>query len=403
MIEIACHDQALAHPGEIMQPPLSDASFSELSASPQTYGRATRVLLIEDNPSDAQLVCSALVDLRDKDLFGPIFTITSATRLSEASARLAHEDFDIILLDLSLPDSEDLEDTFNRIYRVGPGIPIIVMTGLGDELLGLKMVRDGAQDYLVKSKIERYLLVKAIRYALERHSAETAQAELRLKLITAQERERHQLARELHDQLGQSIAAVMLHLKSLAVFCEPTEQARYQFQQLQGIANELAVDVHSLALELRPTALDDLGLEVALTNYLERWSSRWRIAAEFHSHGFLGRRLASHVETTIYRIAQEALTNIVHHARAKTVSLIIDWSNERVTMVVEDDGCGFDVAAVIKNRKKEQQLGLLGIEERVALVSGNLTIESTRDVGTSLFVRIPILSHSEGELAPCQS
>jgi signal transduction histidine kinase len=90
------------------------------------------------------------------------------------------------------------------------------------------------------------------------------------------------------------------------------------------------------------------------------------------------------------------------HARAKTVSLVLDWSDERVTMV-EDDGCGFDVAAVMKNRKKEQQLGLLGMEERVALVGGNLAIESARDVGTSLYVRIPILSHAEGELAPCQS
>ncbi len=385
-----------------MATPLSDASSCGLSIGPQTHARATRVLLIEDSPSDTQLVRSALVDLRDRDLFGPIFMISSATHLSQAVARLAHEDFDIILLDLSLPDSEDLEDTFNRIHRAGPSIPIIVMTGLGDELLGLKMVRYGAQDYLVKSKVERYLLVKAICYAIERQSAETSQAELRLKLITAQERERQQLARELHDQLGQSIAALMLGLKSLAASCKTTEQARYQFQQLQSIANELAVDVHSVALDLRPTALDDLGLEVALSNYLDRWSSRWRIPAEFHSHGFLHRRLVSHIETTIYRIAQEALTNIVHHARTKTVSLILDWSDERVNMVVEDDGCGFDVAAVMKNRKKEQ-LGLLGMEERVALVGGNLTIESTRDVGTSLYVRIPILFQPNGELAPCRS
>jgi len=130
-----------------MATPQSNASSCGFSTISQTQVRATRVLLIEDKPSDAQLVRSALVDLRDRGLFGPIFTIISATRLPEAFTCLAHEEFDVILLDLSLPDSEGLEDTFNRIHRAGPGIPIIVMTGLGDKLLGLKLLRDGAQDY----------------------------------------------------------------------------------------------------------------------------------------------------------------------------------------------------------------------------------------------------------------
>jgi signal transduction histidine kinase len=389
MIVTACRVRPSAHPGALMATPLSDAPSGELSASVHTQVATSRVLLIEDNTQDVQLVCSALVDVRDRDLFAPQFAITSAKSLAEALACLAHQLFDVILLDLSLPDSEDLEDTFTRIHRAAPGIPTIVMTGLGDELLGLKMLRDGAQDYMMKSKVERYVLLKAIRYAIERQSAKTSHAELRLKLITAQERERHRIARELHDQFGQSIAALMLGLKSLAISCESSEQARYQFQVLQNIANELAVDVHSLALDLRPTALDDLGLEVALLHHLERWSSRARISADFQSHGFKGRRLASHLETTIYRITQEALTNIVRHARAKTVNIVLDVSDDRVNVIVEDDGCGFDTEAVMRNRKKEQQLGLLGMEERVALVGGNLTIESVSGGGTSLYVRIP--------------
>lgn len=382
-----------------MATPLVHAPSCGSSPGPATNIRTTRVLLVEDSASDAQLVRSALCDLRERELYGPVFYISSATHLGEAITCLAHEDFDVILLDLSLPDSDSLEQTFADVHAAAPAIPIIVLTGLGDEELGLKMVRDGAQDYLVKSRVERYLLVKAIRYAVERQIAKTAEAELRLKLVTVQEQERQRIARELHDQMGQSIVALMLGLRSLAASCGPGEQTQSQFQQLQNIANNLARDVHTLALDLRPTALDDLGLEVALANHLEGWSARWRIAADFHSHGLKDRRLASHIETTIYRIAQEALTNVVRHANANNVSLLLERSEDRIIAIIEDDGCGFDVEAVMKNPLKERQLGLLGMEERVALVGGSLTIESTPHLGTSVYVRIPILCPPDGELA----
>ena len=195
---------------------LSDAPARGIPTGLETSIRTTRVLLVEDSASDVHLVCSALCGLRDRELFGPVFNISSATRLDDAIAYLRREEFDVILLDLSLPDSQSFEHTFTNIYRAAPAVPIIVLTGIDDEDLGLKMVRDGAQDYLVKSRVERYLLVKAIRYAMERQIAKTAHAELRLRLVNVQEQERHRIARELHDQMGQSIVALMLGLKSLA-------------------------------------------------------------------------------------------------------------------------------------------------------------------------------------------
>jgi len=382
---------------------LSDAPARGIPTGLETSIRTTRVLLVEDSASDVHLVCSALCGLRERELFGPVFNISSATRLDDAITYLRREEFDVILLDLSLPDSQSFEHTFTNIYRAAPAVPIIVLTGIDDEDLGLKMVRDGAQDYLVKSRVERYLLVKAIRYAMERQIAKTAHAELRLRLVNVQEQERHRIARELHDQMGQSIVALMLGLKSLATLCEPKVQTQSQFEQLQSITTELAIDVHSLALDLRPTALDDLGLEVALSNYLDRWCTRWRVSADFHSNGFKDRRLPSHIETTIYRIAQEALTNIARHAGARNASLILEWGDDRVLAIIEDDGCGFDVDAVMKNPVKDKQLGLLGMEERVALVGGSLTIESARDAGTSVYVRVPISLHPNGETASWKS
>jgi len=363
----------------------------------------TKVLLVEDNLNDAQLVRTALVGLRARHLDGPVFDIRSAARLSTAIAHLAEQSFDVILLDLSLPDSQSMEQSFSAIHKHVPAIPIIVLTGLGDEDLGLKMIRNGAQDYLIKSKVERYVLVKAIRYAIERQRSESAHTQLRLKLVTVQEEERHRIARELHDQMGQAIAALILGLKALGNSHEPKEPAGAQFQQLQNIANDLARDVHSLALDLRPTSLDDLGLEIALSNYVEAWSSRWQIPSDFHSNGFTEQRLASHLETTIYRITQEALTNVVRHASARTVSLILERTDDRVVVIIEDDGCGFEVEAVMKNPARDQRLGLLGMEERVALVGGSLTIESTPGMGTSVYVRIPISLQTNGELAQWKS
>jgi signal transduction histidine kinase len=382
-----------------MATPGIDVSSPGHTVSVNTNIQTLKVLLVEDRDSDAQLVRAALCDLRDRDLYAPVFDIRSAPRLSGAITCLAQETFDVILLDLSLPDSQSLEHSFACIHERAPNVPIIVLTGLGDEGLGLKMIRDGAQDFLVKSRVERYLLVKAIRYAIERKRSEQAQAQLRLKLVSVQEGERHRIARELHDQMGQSLAALMLGLKSLAHLYQPNEQASLQFQQLQNIANDLAKDVHSLALDLRPTALDDLGLVEALSNYLEGWSSRWQVPADFHSHGFTDRRLAPHLETTIYRIAQQALTNVARHARARTVSLILEWADDRVVVVIEDDGCGFDIEAVRKNQEKEQRLGLLGMEERVALVGGRLAIESAPGRGTSVYVRILVSFQPNGGLA----
>jgi signal transduction histidine kinase len=382
-----------------MTPPLVTATSAGPTTALDGKKQYTKVLLVEDNASDTQLVRLALNDPHQRDSYAPVFDIRSATRLLTAMTYLGEEDFDVILLDLSLPDSLNPDQSFKDIHKCVPHVPIIVLTGLGDEDRALRMIRDGAQDYLIKSRVERYVLVKAIRYAIERQLAKSEHTQLRLKLVTVQEEQRHRIARELHDQMGQSIAALMLGLKSLADSCELKEQARIQFQQLQSIANDLARDVHALALDLRPTALDDLGLEAALSNYIEAWSSRWQIPFDFHINGFTDQRLASHLETIIYRIAQEALTNVVRHARAQSVSLILECADDRVGVIIEDDGCGFDVEAVMNNPAKEQRLGLVGMEERVALVGGNLTIESTQGMGTSVYVRIPISFQTNGELA----
>ncbi len=188
--------------------------------------------------------------------------------------------------------------------------------------------------------------------------------------------------------MGQSLAALMLGLKSLEN-ADPHEQSGgLRLHHLHELADQLAQQVHTVAMDLRPTALDDLGLETALLNYLEEWSERSRVPADLHSAG-LDERLPTHIETTVYRIVQEALTNVQKHSSAHNVSVIVEYRDNRLQAIIEDNGVGFDAEALARAPIKDRRLGLLGMQERIALVGGSLNVESTPGFGTTLFIRIP--------------
>ena len=220
-----------------------------------------------------------------------------------------------------------------------------------------------------------------------RKEVEAQRLDLLRRLVRAQEDEQRRISRELHDQMGQSLAALLLGLKSLRDSV-PGEAATNLIQRLQDITNRMADDMHSLIRELRPTALDDLGLHTALSNYIEEWSQRSHVAIDFHSNGMLNQRLESQMESTIYRIVQEALNNVIKHANAQNVSIILEKRGNRLLVIVEDDGAGFDVEALLKTPAKNRRFGLLGMQERVALVGGSVNIESTPGIGTTVLVHI---------------
>ena len=224
----------------------------------------------------------------------------------------------------------------------------------------------------------------------ERQRAEDARRELLMRLVDAQEEERRRISRELHDHLGQRMAALMLGLKTLDADAHGGAAALPGLLNLQALADNLTSDLHALAWGLRPPALDDLGLHTALYNYVEEWAERARVTIDFHSQALEGRRLPHDIEITLYRIAQEALTNILKHARANHVSVVLEHVGEHVIAVIEDDGCGFDAEGALKPSGRGHKLGLLGMNERVSMLGGVLSIESTCGVGTSVFVRIPL-------------
>jgi signal transduction histidine kinase len=245
------------------------------------------------------------------------------------------------------------------------------------------------QGQLEERVLERTAELDAVNGSLrdeivERGRRQRQHIEILRRLASAQEDERRRISRELHDEIGQLVASLLLGLNNLAESHAIPAEAE-TLRQLRGTAQAIAAEVHNLAVELRPTALDDLGLVRALGSYAEAWSARTKICADFHASGFTG-RLEPTLETALYRIVQEALNNVFKHARARQVSIILARKPAEVSVIVEDDGCGFDP----ERERKANRLGLLGMQERAALAGGELRIESSSGQGTTVLVRIPV-------------
>jgi signal transduction histidine kinase len=185
----------------------------------------------------------------------------------------------------------------------------------------------------------------------------------------------------------------MLTLKAVRD-CVPRLPLEQGLLQLQKTADELSREVHDVALQLRPMALDDLGLHAALQSGVEEWSRRTGVEVDFHAAGLAGRRLAEEVETALYRVVLEALHNTLKHGDAGHVSVILERRNNHAVAIVEDDGVGFDAEAALTSPQLGR-LGLLGMRERVALVGGTLDVESTPGSGTTVFARVPLPAAGE--------
>jgi signal transduction histidine kinase len=225
---------------------------------------------------------------------------------------------------------------------------------------------------------------------LARQRAEREQQQLLARLVSIQEEERRRISRELHDQLGQDLHALMLGLKSIEGYGQNPLAAAPHIQQLQALTAQLEQEMRRLAWDLRPPDLDDEGVETVLQNYVEDWSQRFGIVVDFHSRGFTSQRLPSHLETVLYRIVQEALTNVLKHAQAQRISVLLECRREYVLAIVEDDGIGWNLDTLPSMRQGQGRLGMKGMQERAALVDGTVEIESTPGVGTTVFVRLPI-------------
>lgn len=240
--------------------------------------------------------------------------------------------------------------------------------------------------------LERYTQEREALLA-ELMDKEQIRKQLLNKVITAQEEERKRISRELHDETSQSITSLIIGLKLLSQEND-LEQARAKAEDLRTVAYLTLEDVHRLAVELRPTILDDMGLIAALERYVNEYKRQQDIqVVDLEVHNQVADRLPSEVETTLYRIVQEALTNVAKYAKARNVSIVLEIRPGGVNLIIEDDGVGFNVEQILKEKNQgRQNLGLAGMLERSTLLGGTLEIESQPGQGTTLYVRLPLES-----------
>jgi signal transduction histidine kinase len=280
----------------------------------------------------------------------------------------------------SMIDDLEVDQELSRRLAVRTGLYVPML--LRDRPIGIIAAHDkDAADPRFSDQDLRLAEAFAARAAVAVDLSERVARDALRRVVSAQELERRRLARELHDETGQALTSILLGLKGLEDVSNESELAESTARLRELVVTTLQ-DVRRLAVELRPKALDDFGLVPALERLVETFREQTGIEIDLEQR--LGQhRLPSDVETTLYRITQEALTNVVKHAQASHVSIVLTRRDGSVSAVIEDDGRGFT------EEGSTNGLGLLGMRERVTLVDGRLSVESSPGTGTTLSIEVP--------------
>jgi signal transduction histidine kinase len=351
------------------------------------------ILHLEDDPNDAALIQSTL------EAGGITCAITCAQTRDEFVAALARGGIGLILSDHTLPAFDGMSAL--KIAQVTcPAVPLIFVSGTLGEESAIDSLKSGATDYVLKERLAR--LVPAVRRAMQevkervgrqRDDAKRREfaAKLRVlarRLVEVQETERRHLALELRDEIGQALTAAQMNLQALLQSPGADTMAPRLNDSLTAVEGVLE-QVQTISLNLRPSLLDDLGLEPTLRWFTDRQAALAGLQAEVRADP-LDQRLDTIIETQCFRIAQEALINVVKHAKARTVTVEVSQHDGQLHIFVSDDGVGFDVASVREQAVCGASMGLLGMEERALLAGGGLEYESTPGQGTEVHAWFPL-------------
>ena len=361
--------------------------------------KTLRILHLEDDPLDVELVGAILEDE------GVACEVTQVQTREDFEAALEENSFDLVLADYSLPAFDGLS-ALKAAQEIRPEVPLILVSGTLGEERAVEALKSGATDYVLKHRLER--LVPAVRRAVEeaeerteRKRAEEGLAESRRqlkelvgKLLTAQEEERRKVAYDIHDGLTQIAVAVHQHLQAFADEHPPGSKVREgELDRLLMLAREAVKESRRVIEGLRPAALDDFGLAVALGMRIEELEKNEALRVDYEDD--LGEeRLPTEVEMALYRVAQEALTNVQKHAQTKKAHLTLErLETGTVRLEVSDEGSGFDTSSKASGgggAGPGERVGLASMQERVSLLGGELTIRSRPGAGTCVVAEVPL-------------
>ncbi len=298
---------------------------------------------------------------------------------------------DLILLDVMMPEMDGFEVC--RRMRAMPKlaeVPILILTALDDPMWLVQGIESGADDFLSKPISRQEIIARARTITrLNRYRTLLEQREdlrkMAGRVVSAQEDERKRLSRELHDDLGQALTTQMLTLRNLqAEFSSPEEPLYKGLENFHKQTHEIYTSIHHLVENLRPPALEALSLEDAMQTYCTDFTRRSGLEVVFDIDQNLP-KFSDLYKITLYRILQEALTNITKHAQAKKIWVELSLEDEMISLTIQDNGKGFKYS-----QDQMQGMGLNGIKERLTLADGRFTINSTPERGTILVAQLPL-------------
>ena len=333
--------------------------------------RQLRIVLVEDNPSDAELITQALRRSASYD-----FEVVVCPSLKSATETVTEDSPDAVLLDLGLPDSSGVHSV-REILRKTPNLPVVVLTGNDDDETALHSLQNGAQDYLVKGRVDTDNLSRSIRYAVERSRLEQERKELEWQMLGVIRHEQYRIGRELHDGLGQELTGLSMMAKSLARKLPQRMPDEAQTAELlaAGIQHALTTARHVIQ-GLNPVDVDAQGLVVALRRLCELVRKQSSVECSLNHDSCISVH-DNQTATHLYRIAQECINNALKHADPKHITLELLRHGSRVLMQIRDDGSGFET-----QDKYERGNGFRFMRHRCALIGAALEVHSTPQTGT---------------------
>ena len=344
------------------------------------------ILIIDDEP----VIRTSLAALLEK----PAYKVELARDGFQGLEMARRLKPDVVLLDVMMPGMSGYEVcTSIRSDPFIGEVPIIMITALDDREAKLNCLMVGADDFLSKPfdnlelefrlntlrRVDRYRHLLNEREKLEETLAELSIKNTQLQILSqrtldAQENERRHVAIELHDEIGQLITGLKLILE------RKNEDPAVLFSEARSVANELLERVREISLDLRPSALDDFGLSAALCDLFKRYTGRSRIAIHHNINPLDEHRFSKNLETTVFRITQEAITNIARHAGVQDALVLLVMQEDLLRITISDGGKGFDA----QSRDTGTSSGLSGMRERVRLAGGRFVLQT--DPGNGTFI-----------------
>jgi signal transduction histidine kinase len=348
------------------------------------------MVIIEDEEPHFKLMERAIVKN---------FPHASVSYFKDASACLEKLDEitpDIIITDYLLPGMNGIE--FLKTLKLKNNqIPVIMITGQGDETIAAYSIKLGAWDYIVKSADFFVLLPSVVEQVLREWSLKESlrKSERRFhvlsqQLMRTQEIERRRLSCDLHDHLAQDLSTLKIGIDTLIDnHTETSVKMKQKVSELSDMVYKTIMDVREMAYFLRPAGLDKLGLVQTVFQYCEDFSVKNNIEVDFFSVGIDGLKLDFDTEIAIYRLIQEGLNNIKKHADATHAAIRLIASFPNIILRIEDNGNGFNIQKYSDSAINGKQMGLLSMEERVSFLAGKMKIESRLKQGTKILIEIP--------------